>query len=740
MADDTQKRNIYTLLLVAVFIITTVGAVFADTPVLRQVLSFIFLTFLPGWLIIHVLRLNSLSQAAKFVLSVGLSVAFVMFAGLLINTLYPLLGYNRPLDTPSVIASFSVILLGMAVIAWFRNRSEFSLKLSSLKLTTREKAYLLVPALFPLISIVGMQIMNTTDNNAMLMALLFIIPAYLVFLVIRRNDVPERAYPPIILCTAVALMLLVGLRSSHIVGIDIHREFYLFQQTLANGRWQVLMDSPLDAALSISLLPALYQSLLTIDGEYLFKVLYSLLFSTAPLVVYVMSRKYLTSHLAFVASFFIMTQFRFMDGALVPRTELAILFFALSVMVLFSDRLSAFNRRLLFIVFGAATIISHYSTAYIFFFVLLFTWLGTAVAVPLLRKRKLSRAGRGESANGQPPAAANTTNRDAPPFLKRGLSVTGVCLLFLLVFFWYSQVTGVAFEPGVRYISNSLISLQELFILEARAEAAQAALGVGLTGRAAPAIITFIFSWLSIAFIAFGVLTTLFRYRYSVGFSGERTAEPPSFLSEKLDSEFFFAALTCSALLVAVLAIPHAFRGYGMPRTYFQMVIVLAPFFVIGGLMVARFLRTKWRYAAVLLVVVPYFMCTSGTMYQIFGVPGAATLNSTGSSYVTHITHTEEGYAATWVRRYSEDDSMIYTDQLGVERLASQAGFHPERLNRSWLTSDNLIAGYIYLRYPNVVEGQLRVRGAGYVDISEYAHQFAGKNRIYANAGSEVWR
>ena len=115
--ERNEKQHISTLLLIVVFIVTTVVAVFADIPVLRQILGFMSLTFLPGWLIVHILKINNLSSSVKLVLSVGLSVAFVMFFGLLINTLYPLLGYSRPLDTLSAVSSFSVALLFMAAIA-----------------------------------------------------------------------------------------------------------------------------------------------------------------------------------------------------------------------------------------------------------------------------------------------------------------------------------------------------------------------------------------------------------------------------------------------------------------------------------------------------------------------------------------------------------------------------------------------------------------------------------------------
>ena len=57
-------------------------AILLNIPFLRQILGFIFLTILPGLLILQVLKLNKIGSTEKSVLLVGLSISFLMFFGL----------------------------------------------------------------------------------------------------------------------------------------------------------------------------------------------------------------------------------------------------------------------------------------------------------------------------------------------------------------------------------------------------------------------------------------------------------------------------------------------------------------------------------------------------------------------------------------------------------------------------------------------------------------------------------
>jgi uncharacterized membrane protein len=703
------------LLFMLLFLLTIDLSVILDIPIFKQFLGFIFLTFVPGLLILYLLKLNMLGLTEKVVLSVGLSISFLMFSGLLINWVYPAFGYDTPLSRNSLLISFSVIVLILVIIAYLRNQDIFKLsdsQLKTLRLSTKEKAFLFLPAFFPPLSILGMHIMNTTDNNAMLMVLLFLIPAYAIFISVKHKQVPDRIYPPIIFLTSISLVLLLGLRSNHIIGVDIHTEYYLFQQTVQNGQWQILLNCTYDSCLSISILPTTYQCFLSIDSEYLMKILYPLLFSVSPLVVYIISQKYIGNFYASLASLFFMSQYYFLWAAFSPRTVLAILFFALSVMVLFHRVLTDFNKKLLFIIFAASCIVSHYSTTYIFFLALLLSWLGMQI-IP------------------------RTISSQRKPTL---ITFGSVVLFFVMLFFWYSQITGVTFDSGVSFIISTLKSLQKFFILESRGEEVAVAFGTGLGEKGIPPKINFVFSWLTVAFIAIGVLGTLARYRHTVAFATETEGKTSGFLSQKLDAEFFILSLVCSSFLVTSVALPYVSVGYGMDRAYCQMMAVLSPFFVIGGIMIASLFRAKWAYLVILVVLIPYFICQTGTTYQIFGFPGAMTLNSEGQQYDVFFVHNQETSAAKWLRDYTQEGTKIYVDYGGGIRLLSQGGIRSSVYPGAFIEEHKpLEGGYIYLRYCGTVDDKLVDKYYQWHDIAEYQEEFIMRDLIYNNGGSEIW-
>ena len=426
----------YFTILVSILLLVDI-VILLNIPFLRQIFGFLFLTLLLGLLILQILKLNKIGPTEKFVLSVGLSIPFLMFFGLLLNNLSLSLGYETPLATIPLLISFNLAFIILAATGSKVNKNQI-FSLPNLNLSTSEKAFLIVPVVFPALSIFGMHVMNTTDNNIILMFLLFLIPIYVVSVCLFNNKFPKRLYPIVILLISISLLLLMALRSNHIViGSDTGREFYLFHVTLNNLHWGIYGHSALDACLSISLLPTIYHSILNISPEFLFKILYSLLFSVSPLVIYILSKKYIGELYGFLTSCFFMFQDIFLATASNTRTNLAILFFALAMMVLFSDKIDPLKKRILFIVFMASCMVSHYATTYIFFIIMLGTFIGTEI----LSKRYT---------------------------LKKVVSLTMAMLFFALIFFWYSQVTETAFSAGVGFIERTLSNLNTFFIEESR--------------------------------------------------------------------------------------------------------------------------------------------------------------------------------------------------------------------------------------------------------------------------------
>jgi len=707
-------------------------AILLDIPFLRQILGFLFLTILPGFLILQILKLNKMDLLEKFILTWGLSISFLMLFGVLINNSLLSIRYETPLSTISLLISFNIVFIVLAIIGYKTNKdSVFSLP--NLNLSASEKAFLIVPILFPALSIFGMYIMNTTDNNIILMFMLFLIPTYVAFVCFSNHKFPKRLYPVVIFLISISLLLLMALRSNHVVGSDVHLEYYFFRTTLGNLYWSVLGPSVLDACLSISLLPTIYQSMLNTHSEFLFKILYSLMYSVSPLVIYVLSRKYVGERYGFLASCFFMFQSNFLLTEYNPRTNTAILFFALAMMVLFSDKIEPLKKRMLFIVFMASCMVSHYSTAYIFFFVM----AGTFIGIEILSKKYT---------------------------FKKIISLTIVILFFSMIFFWYSQVTEVAFNAGVGFIENTLSNLNTFFIEESRQTDVQAMLGEGIIQKGIPHKIEFVFTWLTFAFIGIGIITLIRKYK-EMSFP-ELNFKKPEFLKDKFEVSYFMIALTCSGLLVAMVVLPYISK-YSLTRMYSVAITILSLFFVIGGIVLSKNLSFKAllkkqkggknasqqtlgkfnqnasqvrAYLIILFVLVPYFFCVTGVMYNIFGVPRSILLNSEGEQYEVMYARDEEVVAAKWLNRHASKEVKIYTDIGGGAALAAGYEGKPRVMPYFFKKNKTVNDGFIYLRYVNVVKKKIYVEINNPDNLANFNHLLINTSKIYDNRYSEIYK
>ena len=103
-----------TVLFLQVLLFTTV---FFDVPVARQVVAFIYFTFVPGFIILKLFKLDALDWLEKVVFSVGLSIAFLMIVGLLVNEFSLFFGVSNPLSfLPLMIVMNSIILMCVVII------------------------------------------------------------------------------------------------------------------------------------------------------------------------------------------------------------------------------------------------------------------------------------------------------------------------------------------------------------------------------------------------------------------------------------------------------------------------------------------------------------------------------------------------------------------------------------------------------------------------------------------------
>ncbi|MGB2841625.1 MAG: DUF2206 domain-containing protein [Halobacteriota archaeon] len=707
---DAKK---YFAILIAILFLTDL-IILLNIPFLRQILGFLCFTTIPGILILHILKQNKIEFLKKFVLSVGLSVAFLMFAGLLVNSFYPVI--LKPLSLEPILISFNIILIILAFIAYKRNKDDFDIKdVFNFKLDLKDKlaSPLIFPILFPFIAVFGTYLMNTQGNNVILLAMLFLIPAYVVAVVCLRDRISDATYPVAVLMIGMSLLLMHGLTCNYITGADIHGEYYVFQLAASNFHWDISnYPTTYNACLSITILPTICQVLLNMEGNYVYKFMYQLVFSITPLGLYILFKKYIDEIYAFLAAVFFISQTTFVFEMIsAERQEIAILFFILAMMVFFDTEIDKLNKRIMFLVFVFGVIVSHYTTAYVFFFIVFLSWL--MMAIPKTLKSK------------------------------KNITATILLLFSVVIFFWYSQVTQVPFSAGVNFVEQTFRNLGNFFVEEARAPSAMNVVGIGLE-EGIPYKIQFWVRNITFFFIALGALDLLRKYKTS-----------------KFGTEYLAMMVVCAGIVWSMLILPFIASGYGITRLYLQALVLLAPCFVIGGEVFTRSIlkiksiktpkiQMRSVLSVVLIVLVLQNMCATTVMFNVFGVPLSEDLNAKGNLRESLYIYEGEVVGAEWLANHNLDNSIVHCDRPGYQRIylgyESAGRYKLPRIDTFFFINNKTQShGYIYLRHTNIVDGKVHPvsiypTSSQVNSTAEYSHLFIGKNKIYNNAGSEIWK
>lgn len=687
----------YFAILVAIILLTDL-IILLDVPFLRQILGFLCFTIIPGLLILHVLKLNEIEFLKKFVLSVGLSVAFLMFTGLLVNSLYPLI--LKPLSLIPILISFSIILIIFTLIAYIRNRNDFDIKdIFNFEFDLKDKLIspLIFPILFPFMTVFGTHLMNTQENNIILLMTLFLIVGYVVASVYLRDRIPTATYPVAIWMLGMSLLLMYGLTSYHLMGRDIHTEFYVFRLVLDDFHWDISKYyHAYNACLSVTILPTVYLVLTNINGEYIFKVLFGLIGSFTPLGIYIISKKYVGERYAFFASLIFIFQFGFVYGLGWARQMIAMLFFVLAILILFDTEVNKLPKKILFLIFVFSVVVSHYTTAYIFFILVLTIWVSLSLK-SVFSAEKTSKF----------------------------INARVISLFFFIIFFWYSQLTQVPFTAGVIFIEQTFRNLSNFFAEELRNPPELAVIGIGW--KSIPNMISVIVHDIIFASIGIGVITLLQRYKS---------------YRRKIEEEYFIGILVFVVLSALLIVLPYVSLGYGGTRFFLQALVFLAPVFVIGVNIVAKIMRRpKMDVAIMLIMLISAFFCVTYLQYHFYGIPYSPIYEGEGFLRDESYIYNQELVAASWLNKNGLDYLVIHSDRFGYSRLMLGYEQKPKMNTQFFDYNKTIEDGYIYLRYANVKRGVVYIK---HLDIERenilnYIHLFIGKNKIYSNDGSEVW-
>jgi uncharacterized membrane protein len=703
MKIESARLNSKSFLAIVVFLqLAMLVTVLLNIVVARQVVGFLYLTFVPGFLIVKLLKLGESSALEVFLFSVGLSVAFLMFTGFLINEFYLLSGFSRPLSIIPLLIILSAIIFVIGIWAYLRNSRIEIFKTEPLSFS--QKVYVSLLVVLPILSVVGAMWVNVYENNMILLFMITEIAFLFVVGVLSKKFLPPRLYPFAVFTIAVSLVFHASLISGYIYYGDIHMEYFVFKTTESSAQWNSVWMYPMDTVygrlysmLSVTILPTIYSVTLNLDATWVLKILFPIVFSLVPLALYKLWQETIGAKRAFLASFLFMAMSVFYAEMLgLNRQIIAELFLVLLLLVILSKNIKPLNKMILFTIFSVALITSHYAIAEIF---LIFLSLGFVLLIAWKRP-------------------------------SRKITASMIVLFFSLMFGWYIYTSNSSvFNSFTGFGQYVFGQLGNFFDPASRGQVVLRGLGL----EAAPSIwnsISRIFAYVTQALIVVGFIGMLLK-RAKTDF----------------EKDYFVFGFVALVFLVGLVLVPGLANTLNMDRFYHILLFFLAPFCIIGAEVVVGLVskrRTKlWVSILLLVVLVPYFLFQTGFVYEVAGVQGWSIplskyrMDSLILMGTFAYVNSWKVSSALWLNENIDVQSVNVTRDLSTFELDSYGMMRNTQRIVLSNTTQKPPNGIVYLSYLNIVEGIIVTYDYNFNTTRlSYIHDM---NKIYSSDGSELY-
>jgi len=702
MITRYKSRNFLVVILFMQCIVYV--TVFLDVPVARQIVGFLYFTFIPGFVSIKLLKFDRLDKLGTILFSVGLSIALLMLVGLFLNEFGLLFGLSAPLSlVPLMVVLNSIILVG-AIVVCVRDDGINHWEVKSFRIPVLT----LILTVLPILSVAGVMYVNIFGNNLILLFLIIVISLLFIIGCVSKKLLPSKLYSLVLLIIAISLLFHSSLVSNYLVtfGSDVPLEYFAARTTENNALWNSTnphfgddIYGRINTMLSVTILPTIYSSLLNIDLQWVFKILFPLIFSFVPLCLYQVWQKIFGRKYAFISTFLFMAQSTFYTELLgLNRQMIAELFFALLILCISIKETKPTKRLLLFVIFSFALVVSHYALAEIFLFFITATFILLIV---------LKRPGR-------------------------NLTVSMILLFFVIMFSWYIYTSDSAtFDSFLSFGSYISSQLGEFLNPASRGQTVLRGLGM----ESPPSILNAIgrvFAYLTQVIIAVGFVGLITkRIRFS------------------LEREYFTLSVMAMAFLAAVILVPGLANSFNMTRFYHVLLFLLAPFCAIGMVFIAQHifkLKNEFHVSILLVIVlVPYFLFQVGFIYEVAGsdswsIPlSKYRMNPFRLYGSSGYADTQSVFGAEWLSRTVDvKGPTVYSDGTSRNQILTSYGMvYRNFVNEISNVTTVIGGGTVYLGRLIVVEGTIISRGISW-NFSELS-LFDYLDKVYANGGCEIY-
>jgi uncharacterized membrane protein len=705
---------------VALLILAGLTVIGITVPVLPQIVGFIYLTFLPGLIILRIMRMHRQGTIITLLYTVGLSLTFNMFLGFLINLIYPLVGIVHPISPVPLFVTWAILLGLLCLFAFLRDRDySYPGELELAKLPASALFFVLLP----LLAVLGSQVVNYYDSNIVLLVLIGLI-ALIAILIITTKIIPPDMYPLAVFCIALALLWHSSLVSTHLTGWDIFDEYYFYRQVVLNGSWDLTLNYAYNGMLSVTILPAVCTFIMNMPGEAFFKIVYPLYYALVPMALYTVYDRQLGSKRAFAGVFFFMSIYVFsLTMTTLARQMIAELFFVLLIILIVEKELTA-KQKVLFILFGASLVVSHYSLSYIFMALMLVS----VIILYSLKERKSQ------------------------------VTIFSFILFSVICLFWYIYISSAAPFNSIlgifqKVYQHAFTGIFDMFNTETTFVFTQSSPNV-------IHLINRIVYYLMLFFTAIGAFRLL---------PGR---------NKNFSLEYLAFAVGSYALLAVSMVVPLFSQSLSVQRIFHNSIIVLAPFTILGiedtlkvlsrvSNLIKQTVLPAVTQISVSLLLALFFLFNIGFVFELVQDPWVDSL-PLNLGHVTrdnrdiviqskialrNICPTEQEISsAIWLKNYKENELPVYATHFDIRVPSLEAyGLIPVQKTESILLSNpnsGIGHGYIYLGYVNVLYGYggtsaELLKGNTYKtqiwDIKELDPALGSSLKIYDNTASSIY-
>jgi uncharacterized membrane protein len=663
-------------------------------PILRQLVCFIYLTFVPGIIILRVLRLHKLGSIESLLYSIGVSLSVLMLTGFFMNTFYPLMGISRPISIIPLMGTVNFIVLFLcglcSIIDKYYSDPNF--------LYTNEifsiSSYFLY--LIPVWTIIGTYFMNYYNNNSLLIVVIFLISSIPIF--ISFDLIPSNLYPLAIFTTSLSLLFHNSLISMYVFGWDIQLEYYLANKVISNSLWDPTMFSNVNSMLSIVFLVPIYSILSNLSLTWVFKIIYPAIFSLMPVGLYLIFKKQTTDKVAFMSVFFFASVFVFYTEMLqLARQQIAEFFFMLILLLMIQNR-NGISNRILLILFSISVIVSHYGLSYI----VLFTVICSLFMLFLFNKY---------------------VNK---PRMNDTINLTYTLLLFTFLFSWYIYISNSsAIYSIIRIAQNIAGNFASDFLNPKTVQGLYVISKEPTTPLHGVLKYMHLFTQILISIGLYYVISRKLK-KYS-----------------KFNKEYLALCAIFYLILIAAIVVPNFSSALNTTRLYHITLILLAPFCVIGGILLLKTISKKIPHLKItenrIFQVVSVFFAVfllfnTGWIYEIVGdVPTSQSLNSM-MDYPKF--NEQEMVSASWIY-HMKNEGFILAD--GYRSLL----LHSYGWNLK--TNGNIDSNYSYIYLGTFNSRNNKILATytvgvnkfmGYISLGEFVNK---QDKIYSNGGAQIY-